>query len=342
MVLKKCFPIVFLVVSCTRVVVNISPVPEVLRDEDCYYSALAVDNNQLIEEQFELKERTNLKIISQGEGTSYSMVPGFIDSFLNDCIEYFIDLGDVCRQYRFVWGSELCVQGNNADMTGVVFAQGDPSPTEYVFEVKFPWQTLGLKEEAKLLRTLRMDVSIIDNDAESRKSQIAWNGKNADLYKDWSQFGTFDLKDSRTSIAPEIDGEVDDIWNTQKRYLIEHEIVGTVNGKSDLSGDFSILFDNQNLYLLVEVFDDIKKQAAFMFDKACIIDEAGTTVWQMMFERTVHAGGALKNRRQEDTVLFEPGKYTVRYMTDECHSFGHWDDVPPNDQFSGIKLYLTN
>ena len=43
-----------------------------------------------------------MRIVGQAEGTSFELVPGFVEAYLNDCIEFFIDLGTVCRQYRFV------------------------------------------------------------------------------------------------------------------------------------------------------------------------------------------------------------------------------------------------
>lgn len=68
-------------------------------------------------------------------------------------------------------------------------------------------------------------------------------------------------------------------------------------------------------------------------------DGSGREVWRMSIDRTVHAGGALKNRLQEDTLRLPAGRYMLRYSTDESHSAGHWDDTPPDDPFSGIKLY---
>lgn len=339
MVLKKTIPFVILLAACTRVSVTISPEPEVLKDSTCLVSALATDNNQSIVLPFTLEQDTELVVIGQGEGISYSLTPGFVESYLNDCIEFFIDSDSICRQYRFVWDSSI-VQGNNVDMAGVSFAQGDPDDNTYLFEVSFPWRTLGYMNVPSEGRQLRLDVSIIDNDAQSRKSQIAWSGTDANLFQDWSQFGEFNLSDAWTAGVPIIDGVIDDVWETHEWHRIEHEIVGSVNGADDLSGRFRIICDRENLYLLVEVTDDAKRQAAFMFDKGRIETYGGDIVWEMDFGKTSHAGGALKNRMQIDTVSFKAGDYMLIYETDESHSFGHWDDMPPVNQFSGIKISL--
>lgn len=325
-------------ISCARVRVHLPEEMPLPVDQDCFVAVLASDNNQELSRTFLLNEETTVRIVGQGEGTSFSLVPGFIDSFLNDCIEFFIDLGTVCRQYRFVWGSRK-VEGNNVVMDGVEFAQGDPSPTRYIFEIAFPWETLGLSGKPDEDMILRLDISAIDNDAESRKSQIAWSGTDADLYKNWSEFGDFPLAGKRTTVVPVIDGNIDECWSEVERFAATHVIIGEVRDASDLSEWFRILWDETYLYLLIEVEDDVKRQAAFFFDRGSIVDEKDQVVWEMHFDNSIHAGGALKNRRQEDTLVLVSGKYTVRYTTDENHAAGHWDDVPPDDPFSGIKLY---
>jgi hypothetical protein len=334
--------LVGLAAACRPVRVHLSPeTPFPPADPACLTELVASDNYQVLTRTFTLREETPVRIVGQSEGTSFELVPGFVEAYLNDCIEFFIDLGTVCRQYRFVWDSER-VTGNNIEMDGVRFAQGDPSRTRYVFELSFPWKTLGFRGTPKDKDVLRMDVSAIDNDGQSRKSQIAWSGVNAELFMDWSQFGDFPLAGHRTAAAPVIDGEEDAVWQGQERFPIAHVIIGAVVDETDLSGWYRLLWDRENLYLLVEIEDDVKRQAAFMFDNGSLEDADGTTLWQLEFDRTVHAGGALKNRRQEDTLRLPAGKYTLRFETDECHATGHWDDVPPTEPFSGIKLYALD
>ena len=338
MVLKYFIPLLIVTVSCTSISVRIPVEPKTLHDSTCFASVLSTDNNQLIEDSFTLDKETKLKIVAQGEGVSYGLTSGFVESYLNDCVEFFINSDSICRQYRFVWDSKI-VQGNNVDMNGVCFAQGDPSTDSYLFEVSFPWKTLGFERVPPKEGKVRLDVSVIANDAESRKSQIAWSGYNSDLFQDRSQFGNLDLTDRWTAKAPIIDGVVDDIWGKYQWYEIEHEILGEVSGEYDLSGRFCIICDDENLYLIVNVKDNVKRQAAFMFDDGRIVNSAGDIVWEIEFSKTIHAGGALKNRMAVDTILLNAGNYTIVYETDESHSYGHWDDTPPTNQFSGIKIY---
>lgn len=326
-------------ISCHPVQVRMPPeTPLPPQDPACLAELLASDNNQVLTRTFEVKEETMVRIVGQAEGTSFSLTPGFVEPFLNDCIEFFINLGTVCRQYRFVWGSNL-VSGNNVEMEGVRFAQNDPSATRYVFELAFPWETLGLEESPSDRTVLSMDVSAIDNDGESRKSQIAWNGRDAELWRDWSQFGSFPLMGHKTATAPIVDGMEDAVWKGQEQLFVSHVILGTVRDETDLSAWYRLLWDKENLYLLVEVEDDVKRQAAFLYDRGDIEDRNGTVLWRLNYDQSFHAGGALKNRRQEDTLLLPAGRYTIHYETDESHAAGHWDDLPPDAPFSGIKLY---
>ena len=345
MVLKRtfwCFTFACSLVSCQSVQVHLSqetPLPP--QDPTCIVELLASDNNQVLTRTFEVKEETMVRIVGQAEGTSFNLTPGFVEPFLNDCIEFFINLGTVCRQYRFVWDSNQ-VSGNNVEMEGVRFAQRDPFPTRYVFEIAFPWKTLGVEESPSERTVLSIDVSAIDNDGESRKSQIAWSGRDAELWRDWSQFGECPLTGHKTVTAPIIDGMEDDVWTGQERSSVSHVILGTVRDNADLSAWYRLLWDREYLYLLVEVEDDIKRQAAFLYDRGCLTDKKGNVLWQLGFDQSSHAGGALKNRRQEDTLRLPAGRYTLHYETDESHATGHWDDLPPNEPFSGIKIYALD
>lgn len=345
MVLKNCvYCLCFFgwLTACCPVRVHLSPeTPLPTPDPACEAELLASDNNQILIHTFTLREEMLVRIVGQAEGTSFELIPGFVEAYLNDGIEFFIDLGTVCRQYRFVWDSRR-VTGNNADTTGVRFAQYDPSDTRYTFEVALPWRTLGFDGIPTDKDVLRMDVSVLDNDEGSRDSQIAWSGVNSKLYLEWSQFGDFPLAGLLAAVAPVIDGVADTVWEQQERIPMTHVILGSIRDETDLSGWYRLLWDQENLYLLVEVEDDLKRQAAFMFDNGRLEDAEGNVLWRLEFNRSCHAGGALKNRRQEDTLRLAAGKYILHFETDESHAAGHWDDLPPDDPFNGIKLYMLD
>jgi hypothetical protein len=58
--------------------------------------------------------------------------------------------------------------------------------------------------------------------------------------------------------------------------------------------------------------------------------ERTETVWRMRFASTEPAGGADKNRRQEEEIELTPGTYVLHYVTDDSHSFEEWNAYPPD------------
>ena len=63
----------------------------------------------------------------------------------------------------------------------------------------------------------------------------------------------------RTAIAPIIDGTIDQVWSTNTfSQSIAKPIIGTITNAADLSGTFKAYWDNNYLYILGDVNDDIK------------------------------------------------------------------------------------
>ena len=336
MVLRRSVIIAVLVLaSCSRVKVSSPREVHPQEADGAFASALATGNNQVLVTDFEVRQDADFVVVAQGEGSSFDLTPGLVESYQNDCVEFYVDLGSVDRQYRFVWNSRE-VMGKNADMDGVRFVQGDPSGNEYCFEIAFPWKTLGADN---VPQTLKMDIAVCDNDGESRKSQITWNAPDGYLWRDIEKFGEVETAPLRTVAAPVIDGKMDEIWEQSPSWKVSKVVLGSVAGPQDLSAEFRLLRDEQNLYLFVDVKDDVKKMAAFMFDSGEILDKDGNEVWKLDILKTAHAGGALKNRRQQDTLHLAAGKYRINYRTDESHAAGHWDAAPPSEEFSGIIVY---
>jgi hypothetical protein len=57
--------------------------------------------------------------------------------------------------------------------------------------------------------------------------------------------------------APVIDGKVDNIWDSARQYRLENVIYTPPSSPEDLSAYYRALWDENNLYVLVEVTDDI-------------------------------------------------------------------------------------
>ncbi len=62
---------------------------------------------------------------------------------------------------------------------------------------------------------------------------------------------------ARAIVPPSIDGVREEEWNASNSYPIEYNYNGTFDGPADLSSRWYGLWDTVNLYLLVEVTDDM-------------------------------------------------------------------------------------
>ncbi len=68
-----------------------------------------------------------------------------------------------------------------------------------------------------------------------------------------------------------------------------------------------------------------------MVDHGWIEDAQGQKVWRQRYEETTPAGGSSKNRRSEAQVELPKGTYTLRYVTDDSHAYGHWNSRAPRE-----------
>lgn len=84
-----------------------------------------------------------------------------------------------------------------------------------------------------------------------------------------------------------------------------------------------------------------ESSARSMVDYGWIEDvKTGRTAWEMTYRSTEPAGGAAKNRRFDGTITLPAGEYTLRYESDDSHSFGSWNASPPDEpDMYGITLY---
>lgn len=75
-------------------------------------------------------------------------------------------------------------------------------------------------------------------------------------------------------------------------------------------------------------------------DYGWIENEKKDTVWRMSpYEKTYYAGGAYKNRIEIGSVTLKPGNYTLRYLSDDSHSYGKWNaEKPDHTSLYGIAL----
>ena len=64
-------------------------------------------------------------------------------------------------------------------------------------------------------------------------------------------------------------------------------------------------------------------------DYGWIEDETGIKVWSMDATQSINADGAIQNRIQLDTLVLPAGKYHLKYISNNRHSFDKWYGKPP-------------
>ena len=81
-----------------------------------------------------------------------------------------------------------------------------------------------------------------------------------------------------------------------------------------------------------------------MHDYGWITDaRTRTRVWEMTKDKSQFAGGAMKNRRQVETIQLPAGDYEATFITDDSHSPADWNAAPPVDPGTyGLTLSIPS
>jgi hypothetical protein len=160
-------------------------------------------------------------------------------------------------------------------------------------------------------------------------------------YRDWNESAPYDPAAWGLSIYPGRDFD-----KTKFRLLDESEI----KTGADILVKMTGLRDNERRHgkfrlekrTKIRIYAIGEGDSDEMYDYGWIVDDkTGKSVWEMTWRNTEPAGGARKNRLYDDTIILEPGKYEVIFVTDGSHSFNDWNAAKPRDPASwGITVSL--
>jgi hypothetical protein len=157
-------------------------------------------------------------------------------------------------------------------------------------------------------------------------------------------------------------------WNSEPPFDPEHYGV-TMYGVGEKFNTASVgkyvdQRDKNTLAQIIRVRDGENREQKFKLDKTTKIrvyaigegqgremadwgwitdNKTGTTVWEMTYSMTFHAGGARKNRMVNTTIILDKGDYTLHFESDDSHAYKDWNSDPPEDpEYWGITLYFDD
>ena len=136
------------------------------------------------------------------------------------------------------------------------------TPFGYTVEAKVYMRTITLSEGM----IIGFDVQVNDADHTGKRvNVITWNDKNGNNWRDTTGFGCIELAGINPQQAkriyanygsPDVDGEVDEIWDTT-----DWNVPAIYSASTQTSGKFKLLWDDNALYVLAEVYDPVLNSA---------------------------------------------------------------------------------
>ncbi len=148
-------------------------------------------------------------------------------------------------------------------------------------------------------------------------------------------------------------GSEESWWDQVDRWHVTISGVDSVYSKQDVLGIHENI-KNSAIIHLTDMQDGEQKHRGFtiaegikikiygngegfegkMYDYGWIVDaKTRERIWEMREPLSQYGGGAVKNRRFEQTFHLKPGSYLVYYQLDGSHSPQKWNANPPYDPF---------
>jgi len=315
-------------------------------------------------DSFFLSKPTAIQVYAVGE-ILYNLPDSLKQYYLeSDDVELYFNLRDTTdnildkriqnMNYRFAFTGDSAYKKQGIDFNGVKTTKDG-----YTIEIKLPWTALNIgapKDKA----FINFDIGIGDNDdGFMQKAKLAWCSKSDNMKKDVTNYGHL-LFTRKTSVlgkddkcihsiygTPKIDTAIEKLWSSIPEYRISNIVYGFVKDRFDLSATVQSCWDEKNLYFLFKVTDSrqkfitlkkIKERGIFV-DYGWIENDHGEKIWEMNAKNSKYAGGVLRNQKVDTVLNLKAGRYKVKYVSDESHSYNDWTDDPPNTPFYGIVLY---
>lgn len=108
---------------------------------------------------------------------------------------------------------------------------------------------------------------------------------------------------AKVSTAPIIDGVLDDVWSEAIAYPIDHNYTGTIDDADDCSATWRALWDDDNLYVMAEVTDNMLQNSGPNADKFWVHD-----CFEIFFDMLNEKNGVATDHEPDDD------KYQYRFI----------------------------
>jgi hypothetical protein len=308
---------------------------------------------------FELKKDTKVRLFGSGQILYDTNLENNLNTY--DGIELYLDIfnkksstlniRDKQYLYRFNYGYTT-LSGTFRSKNNIEFAIADPNDSMYTIEIKIPWTTLGVKKP-RIGEIIGMNMFILDKDLNEpwRKSTLSWS-----TMKYWlansnpSLWGTLILSGkpvhdtpkkaycSKIQHAIKIDGQIDDQWKNINYTSIDS--CTSILSKLDNSGGFKTCWDNESVYFLFNVMDNVKNPAGIItIDKGWI---EHTTTRDVAYKMTGSINTPYFPTFSTDkTFTLKAGTYFLKYSSDVGHSTEKWYGKSPQNGIYGVALYKS-
>ena len=175
-------------------------------------------------------------------------------------------------------------------------------------------------------------VRVIKKDAQGNY----WIGTNAGLNLLNPRTGKIKrIASEATKVYPQ---ELVDIAVRLHNTNHQKQQIEKVADDQNLSAEFEVIKPRN--YLVVSAGEGFLGDS-LLYDYGWIVDASNDTIWGGHSGiNSFHCGGAIKNRLSIDVIELKPGIYNLRYISDDSHSYGKWNALPPSyPQFWGIQIF---
>lgn len=167
---------------------------------------------------------------------------------------------------------------------------------------------------------------------------VQYNTDDSHAYNDWNADPPFDTEHYGVTIygvGEKFDRSVVTKYVEQRDKNVIAQIIHVENSASK---EQRFKLEKTTRIRVYAIGEGVNREMA---DYGWITDnKTGTTVWEMTYSMTFHAGGARKNRMVNTTIILDKGDYTLHYETDDTHAYRNWNQDPPEDpEYWGITLY---